>query len=471
MRRFKFLFILFILFLSTLSCKKDFLDVPDESILTRQDFVTDLKTTALFLNGIYVKLAWDFYQGPNQIYPDIIADDIKPVTATSKGLAAHYNWSQIAGVSGSQMDLIWQHGYQIARSTSFVLEKADEYRNQDPIEADNIKAQAYALRSFVHFVMVNVFAQSYNFTSDASHSGIPYVISSDWTKSVARNTVADVYANMIDDLNSAIPLFNSGPVNVLLLNRNAAKALLARVLLYKEDYVSAKNIAREVVTNVPMMTGANYPSKLFTPQETEALFQLAPSGASTNGGYSTSFSGRFFFSGKSTVFIATKDIINILKEDPMDVRNSWIKSGAKDTITKYPVDVIPGFTPTSSAYYPTLIRSSEMYLTAAESYAKLHIEDSARIYLDAIRMRANPSAAVSSATGSALIDSIHKERRKELAFEGFRMFDLLRWKKGVDRIDAYSSNAKNLPYPSNKAIAPIPVQDAGIAGIPQNPDY
>ncbi len=77
-----------------------------------------------------------------------------------------------------------------------------------------------------------------------------------------------------------------------------------------------------------------------------------------------------------------------------------------------------------------------------------------------------------NATGEALRDSLYKERRKELAFEGGRMFDLQRWHLPVQRTDVASgTTATNLPFPSNKAIAPIPIQDVKIEGIKQNIDY
>jgi hypothetical protein len=70
-----------------------------------------------------------------------------------------------------------------------------------------------------------------------------------------------------------------------------------------------------------------------------------------------------------------------------------------------------------------------------------------------------------------LLDLIYKERRKELAFESLRMYDLQRWKKGVNRIDVMAGSPANLPYPSNKAIAPIPLSDVKLAGLTQNQDY
>jgi len=179
-----------------------------------------------------------------------------------------------------------------------------------------------------------------------------------------------------------------------------------------------------------------------------------------------------FFADPELYFTASNDIAAILKENPQDARNVWVtQSGTDWNITKYPMDVVPGFGEPAGSYYQTVFRSSEMYLTAAECYANLNNEDSARFYLDAIRKRANVNAATSTATGVALMDSIYKERRKELAFEGLRMYDLLRWKKGVNRTNPFNPAAESLPYPSDKAICPIPLQDVNLSGLAQNPGY
>jgi hypothetical protein len=458
--------------LSLICCRKSFLDVPTKSNITREEYVEDLATTSDYLNGVYVILSRDFYQGYNQIYPDLIADNIKPVTAN---LTPHYNWSQDPG-SSVDMSNYWRNGYLTIRSCNFVLEKATEYRDQNEAKADDMIAQAYALRAFTHFQMVNVFAQPYFYSSDASHPGIPYVTTHDWTRSVSRQSVAEVYSNIINDLTIALPLFNAGKVNVTLMNRNAVKALLARVFLFKGDFGMAKNWARDIGAIIPLMTNSNYPSKLFTNQETEAIFQLLPSTGSTTGSYATDFQGRYFFAGASTQFLATRDITDLLLSSTADTRKNWVKKVTvagvpKDTIVKYPVNANSTFNPKSGDYYPTIIRSSEMYLTAAEAYAKLNNEDSARFYVNAIRTRANVSSLTSSITGAALLDSIYTERRKELAFEGFRMFDLLRWKKGVNRIDAINPAYKVLSYPSTNAIAPIPRLDVSVSGLLQNDGY
>lgn len=467
------------------SCKKKFLDVPAKNVVVRQEYVTDVKTTGEFLNGIYIEMSMSVSAGLS--YPEVIADNIKPVIGYS-AYTACYSWNQQADNSGPSVfiDLFgqnangfWKNGIRIARQCSFVIETIDQYHNQNPQLADNYKGQALVLRAWVHWLMVNIYAQSYSFTADASHPGIPYISTSDWRQPASRLSVNKVYEEIVNDLSTAIPLIPQRQISPVsftysLVNKLAAKAILARVSLFKEDWTMAKNLAREVLMAVPLMTVSDgYPGKLFTNEEKEAIFQQPPAQPGvprSAGSFYTSYSGELY--GEPALCIPTLDIVEILRENPADVRSVWAQQIASEwKIRKFPSGIIPGFSTPQGSYYQTLIRSSEMCLTVAESYAHLSQLDSAIFFLDAIRKRAWPAAPNTVATGMALMDSIYKERRKELCFEGFRMFDIQRWKQSVVRLDAPILTATTLPYGSNKAIAPIPTSDVNIIGMAQNPDY
>lgn len=470
-----FLIICAVTVLIIASCKKDFLEVPDNRVLTRQDLIKDLTTTEQFLNGIYTMLASDLYNYSNVIYPDLIADNIKHSFSNSFAFVRQYNWTQQANdETGFSLESTNVNGmsysfYKIISACNFVLQKSQEYRSQNTSKADNMTGQALTIRALVHFWLVNVFAQPYNFSANGGHPGVPYLFEADYTKPVIRNSVAEVYNAMIKDLQDAIGLLPDNLNSKLFISRIFSQALLSRIYLFKEDYEASKNIARQVITKVPLMT-VGYPEKLFTPDDVEAIFQLAPSYLT----YSTTFSGLYFSTTYWQLFAASDDIANILQENPNDKRRSWVaQANGIWEITKFPDSVDQSYPYPAGSYSQTVIRSSELYLNAAESYLKLSTpnEDSARFYLDAIRQRADPSAAASTQTGQVLLDSIFKERRKELAFESLRMFDLLRWKKNVVRIDASDPSAKVLTYPSSKAIAPIPGLDVKVSGVSQNPGY
>lgn len=480
MKYITFIYITVVLLFSSISCKKSFLDVNDNAVILREQYVADLKSLQHYLNGMYIILARDIYGaafGP-EIYTDLIADNIKPSNVNTFIQIPHYTWNQSPNKSSSDtnIDPLWKSNYQLIRSCSYVIERAEILKGENTAKANQIKGEAYCLRAFAHFILVNVFAQSYNYTPNGSHPGVPYITSWDWNDSFTRNTVKEVYDEIINDLTEAISLLPASSINKLTMNHYAAKALLARVYLFKEDWEQAKKLATEVTIAVPLLTSASYPSKLFTPEETEALFQLAPSSTQViQGSYDTDFQSAYF-SSAATFFIATKDIAMLFKQDPGDSRNAWISSSIDgiDSIRKFPSNVIPGFGidtySQARSYYPSLLRSSEMFLTVSEAAANIGDENTARIYLDLIRKRANPGASTTTATGAELLKIIHIERRKELAFEGLRMWDLQRWKQDVKRIDAAIGAPLVLAYPNDKAVAPIPLIDVN-SNISQNPSY
>lgn len=468
--------LILICFLATLnvSCKKDFLDVPDKTSVLRQAYVVDLKTTEDYLNGIYINLSANFFNSGAGILPEIIADNIKPISGGGL-LIAHYNWSQIANDEqavklasrGFNANGLWFAGYRIIRDCSFVIETIDKYREQNEVKANEIKGQAYAIRALVHHILVNVFAQPYIYTSDASHIGIPYVTSSDWRTPISRQKVSEVYTGIIEDFLNAIKLLTDNTQKKK-MNKNAAEALLARVYLFKGDFLSANKLSVKISKQVPIMVKLDYPHNLFTTMDNESLFMLPPAGGTS--GYSTFFPGGYFRSLKQ--FNATIDIAEILLENVNDTRRNWVVSEGGDfNITKFPVGVTSTITSIDADYYFSIIRSSEMYLTASESYGKLNMDDSALFYLNAIRNRAGLESLDNNINGTALLDSILKERRKELAFEGLRMEDLLRCQKGVQRSKDVNTGAAYLPYPSFKAVSPIPTSDVQLLGLKQNEGY
>lgn len=464
-----------LLLIFNVACKKDFLDVPDKTSILRQAYVVDIKTTEDYLNGIYVSLSSNLFNSSSGILPEIISDNIKPISGGAL-LIPQYNWSQMANdektiklsARGLNANGLWFSGYRIIRDCNFIIETIDQYRAQNETKADELKGQAYAIRAMVHHILVNVFAQPYVYTADASHIGIPYVISSDWRKPISRQKVSEVYSGIIEDFSSSIKLLPENTIRKTAINKNAAKALLARVYLFKGDFLNSNKMSVEVSKLVPIMVSTDYPNKLFTTEDNESLFLLPPAGGIA--GYSTFYPGGYFRSSKQ--FIATIDIADILLENVNDARRSWVVNADGDfSITKFPVGVTGSVSSVDADYYYSIIRSSEMYLTAAESYAKLNMEDSAVFYLDAIRNRAGIAKLNGNIHGPALLDSIYKERRRELAFEGLRMSDLRRCQKEVKRIKDVSPGATYLPYPSSKAISPIPTSDVLLLGLKQNENY
>jgi hypothetical protein len=130
-----------------------------------------------------------------------------------------------------------------------------------------------------------------------------------------------------------------------------------------------------------------------------------------------------------------------------------------------------------------LMRLAEIYLLHAEALTHLNNLADAKGYVDIVRDRAglNPLPAVAAASKEAMLNAILKERRLELAFEGHRWFDLIRFGKAIACVNNINNPASEY-YDSRKIpITPIdgtgylmPVPQTQIDNNPnleQNPGY
>jgi len=111
---------------------------------------------------------------------------------------------------------------------------------------------------------------------------------------------------------------------------------------------------------------------------------------------------------------------------------------------------------------------------SAECEARTGSQSRARILLNNITARANASPVTS--TGNQLIEDIITERRKELSFEGHRLFDLKRLQRGFTRgSDCTLSNGNcSITYPTHLYAWPIPVNEINANQVireQQNPGY
>lgn len=92
-----------------------------------------------------------------------------------------------------------------------------------------------------------------------------------------------------------------------------------------------------------------------------------------------------------------------------------------------------------------LIRMGDVYLMAAEANYFEGNEVVARQYLDSITTRAKITPITSS--GAQLLEDIKHQRQVELAFEGFRLADLVRWGDAAAVLGSKGYQAKHALYP------------------------
>ncbi|MBD0400992.1 RagB/SusD family nutrient uptake outer membrane protein [Flammeovirga sp. EKP202] len=117
-----------------------------------------------------------------------------------------------------------------------------------------------------------------------------------------------------------------------------------------------------------------------------------------------------------------------------------------------------------------LLRYADILLLAAEAYYNQGREADSRAMLNKLRQRAGGLTDYdASVSGQSLFDAIVKERRVELAYEGSRYWDLVRWGLAAQELSGLGFQA------GKHEVFPIPlaeiVGNPGINQEDQNPGY
>lgn len=108
-----------------------------------------------------------------------------------------------------------------------------------------------------------------------------------------------------------------------------------------------------------------------------------------------------------------------------------------------------------------MMRLGEIYLLHAEALTMTGDLSGASAYVNKIRSRAKISELPASASASqgAMLDAVLDERRLELAFEGFRFYDLVRHDKAAEICDKVAANdsyyAKRSPLTPQTILMPV----------------
>ncbi|MEG1187344.1 MAG: RagB/SusD family nutrient uptake outer membrane protein [Bacteroidales bacterium] len=169
-----------------------------------------------------------------------------------------YAWDDI--VSGQQQDSpsnLWEESYHSIAACNHALEAIAKLEpNVEKGSLDPHKGEALVLRAFNHFVLVNVFAQTYrDGTLSQNDPGIPYVTEPERTVSVQyeRQSVAEVYQHIEEDLLAGLPLMDDGLYEIpkYHFNKKAAYAFAARFFLFKRDYDQVIKYATLALTENP----------------------------------------------------------------------------------------------------------------------------------------------------------------------------------------------------------------------------
>jgi len=236
-------------------------------------------------------------------------------------------------------------------------------------------ADAYAFRAICHFDLVRVFAQQYNYTTDASHPGIVLKIKNVavTTPTPAVSTVKEVYKQILSDIDSAlarytnsVEIYTTGTAKTY-FSTDAVTALRARVCLYMQDWDGVIAACNTLINaaKYPLLSNAQYVASWSGKTiSSESIFELAY-GTRTGGSLGDYYNPNLTLTGQ---YAATSDLLNLFATGDVRGKPSMFKDVTiSGTTYSFPSKY---WGTADSANNIKLFRATELYLSRAEAYAQ-----------------------------------------------------------------------------------------------------
>jgi len=478
-------------FILLMSCSKSFIDKTPESSLTTGNFPTSAADAESELTGAYDWMVYytNYYQYDNYMNTDGKSDNCY---VNSDNVTAEQPLEYFSTVTASNTNIQrdWQELYNDIRAANAVID--DVPKITDPALTDarklTILGEARFLRAMHYYWLVTQWGEC------------PIILSVDNGGNLypARNTVPEVYAQIIKDLNYADSVLDVTPYNGQLgrATKGAAEALLAKTYAQMLDYNNCLTYCNKVINSGTYSLVSDFANLwgVANKNNSESIFELQ-SNAIAYGFFGFQIFDFVASDGYPKRDIASSNLINAFKaEGDSGTRyqttinwqipfaafvmppNAWDPSQPIPFMNKYPD--ADGY---NSPDDIVLMRLADIILLAAEANNQLGNTAAAIPLLNQIRNRAGLPNTTAT-TQSELATAILNERQLELVFEITRWNDLLRADANgiiniVDLMGTQTdSQGNNLNYNMNpnkyQYIFPVPQQDLLLnKNLTQNPGY
>lgn len=400
---------------------------------------------------------------------------------------------------------IWNQCYKNIKVANDVLKSVDLENLSDV--AKSYVGQAYAMRAFEYFTLIQLYQFTYKGHEDAA--GVP-IVTEKTAEAEANNNpraaVKDVYKQIMDDLNIAIDYLTDSRSAKSEINRQVAYGLRARVNLVMQNWSDAATDAKKAAEGYTPLSkdAAAAPgfndvsaSNWIWGNIVDESNDIVKSGilnfpsmmcSFTGNGYSPTYACRMINS-KLWKEISSTDvrkgwwidenlnspIVNpkyVVHQEDEDEDGNVVKYLAVYNQTGDEVaDITEPYTNVKFGAYKNqygnelnacdipLMRVEEMILIQAEATAMAgDVNKGKQILENFVRTYRDPSYTCNATTAEGVQDAVWFQRRIELWGEGFSFTDLLRLKKPLDRTGAnYEVSVRfNLPAESPIFLYLIP---------------
>ncbi len=333
--------------------------------------------------------------------------------------------------------------------------------------------------------------------------------------STARNTREEVYTQIEQDLREAmevLPLKSQySAADKFRVSKGTAQALLGKAHLYQEEWSEAEAAFEEVIGSgeygLAPSVGAVFSAEGEFGQE--SVFELSYNATEgydwgnfpwdwrpesnihvqlmgpradyyTKAPEDSLIGGWGFNTPKEKLYLEFVDSgevggerywATLMSEEQLEeLGGEWSIDGGYDyegyfqrKYATYSTQAQSGVTELNYGTNWRLIRYADVLLMAAEASYRAGDAGQAQTYLNRVRERSELDEIFP--TGEALFQAIVDERELELAFEGFRFIDLVRWGLAAEELG-------DLGFKAGKhEVLPIPVADVRSYGLEQNEGY
>lgn len=281
----------------------------------------------------------------------------------------------------------------------------------DSAEKDQILAEAYALRAYAYFDLINLYGKPYNATTAATDRGVPLVLALNLEAAVAPSSVQQIYDQIHVDIEKSSALMvevrQTLGINYR-FSKQALEAFKARIYLYQQNWEEALASANQALNISDELVDLNAASSL--PNHYTSVEGIMALDNNFN-------SALKYMATASPELIESYDQVTDLRFN-VYFESSWdgykiLKGGSSD--------------------YRMSFRVSELYLIKSEALLKLNQLAEAKAILKPFLAKRYTAegfetiqASIETMNDSALMDFILEERNREFALEGHRWFDLRR---------------------------------------------
>ena len=458
-------YIIIVLAFVLTSCNK-FLDITPDGQVKRDEMLQTTEGIEDALYGVYAQLRTPSLYGENlSIYvSEVMAGYLESYGNETVEALAKYDYTNTR--VKSVFESVWTKMYNNISNVNSVL-GADLVKNATEYPFIIYKGEALALRAFMHFDLLRLYAEQ--ITQNPKATGIPYA--TEFSLKTPDFVHADtVYQHILADLAEAETLLKDEAKyrnttafmndRQTHLNLYAVKALLARVYLTMGNKEKALAYAEEVIEN----SGRTLCEKtelngdlagIFSTKET--IFGIYHSD------FYKSVSPLLQQSISFYSLSPRKDINNFYEADivGLDYRfAAWFTARSSEmggyTLSKltdiYELQNISSQRPKDKILGINIIRLPEMYYIVAECLLDTDYDEAVSVFNEMITHRGLEPLDRWPAEKSILtIDAINAERFREFIGEGVTFFNLKRQHLPISAADgttiAPSKNIFTVPIP------------------------